>query len=68
MQVNDDHLCRFSHLFSDTDEFVRLHGESAESNVGGIDPNTCELKEIIKRSTDKSEAKKQKHSLTSNEY
>ena len=45
MQINDDHLGSLPHLFTDTDELVRLHGEGAESNVGCIDPYTCELKE-----------------------
>ncbi len=49
MQVNDDHLCCFSHLLSDTDEFVRLHRESAESDVGSIDSNTCEPCKLWKK-------------------
>ena len=43
MKINNNHLGSLPHLFSNTDELVRLHGEGTESNVGCIDPNTCEL-------------------------
>ncbi|MPC20316.1 hypothetical protein E2C01_013254 [Portunus trituberculatus] len=43
--INDDHLCRVTHLLSDTDELVRLHSEGVEPNVGCLDSNIGELKE-----------------------
>lgn len=43
MQVNDDHLCCFTSLLSDTDKLVRFHSKGTESNVGCIDADTGEL-------------------------
>ena len=33
-----------THLLPDTDELVALHGEGVEPDVGGVDPDICELK------------------------
>jgi len=43
MKIDDDNLSSLTNLLSDTDELVRLHGKSAESNIGCIDSNTSEL-------------------------
>ena len=42
--VDDDHLGRLPDLLPDTDELVALHGEGVEPDVGGVDPDICELK------------------------
>lgn len=36
--IDDHHLSLLAHLLSDTDEFIRLHGEGAEAYVGRVDP------------------------------
>ena len=46
--VNDDNLCCISNLFPDTQEFVRLHGESGEANVCSVDADILKLKNKTK--------------------
>ena len=46
--VNDDHLVRLAHLFADTDELVRLHGEAVKADVTGADAHIGELKNVRK--------------------
>jgi len=41
--VDDDNLVGVPDLLSDTDEFVRLHGEAVEANIGGADPDISQL-------------------------
>lgn len=41
--VHDHHLVLFSHLLSDADELVRLHGEIAEPNVGWVHAHVLQL-------------------------
>lgn len=36
--INDHHLSLLAHLLPDADEFVRLHRQGAEADVGRIDP------------------------------
>lgn len=43
-EVNYHDLSRLSHLFSDTDELIRLHGQGTKPNVSRIDANILELK------------------------
>lgn len=47
VHVYDNYLSSLSNLLTHTDEFIRLHGKSAEPNVGRIDPNALELKTEI---------------------
>ena len=42
--VDDDNMIRFSHLLTHTDELVRFHRESTESDVAHVDANICQLK------------------------
>ena len=46
--VDDDHLVRLAHLFADTDELVRLHGEAVKADVAGADAHIGELKNVRK--------------------
>ena len=46
IHVYDDHLSSFAHFLPHTDEFIRLHSQCAKPNVGSIDANALELKEI----------------------
>ena len=34
-------------LLSDTDEFVALHGDGVEPDIGRFDSHTCELKMLL---------------------
>lgn len=43
VHVDNDHLCGVIDLFTHANEFVRLHGESAERNRIDIDADICEL-------------------------
>lgn len=46
IHVNDDHLGLFPYLLPYADEFVRLHSQSAEANVGWINAQVLELEHI----------------------
>lgn len=41
--VDNNHLCCLTNLLSDANEFVRLHGESAEWYWVKVDSDICEL-------------------------
>lgn len=43
-QIYDDNLGLLTHFLPDTDELVRLHGQSAEANVGWVDSQVLELR------------------------
>lgn len=43
VHVDDNYLGRVAHLFSYAYEFVRLHGESVEADIAGVDSHSCEL-------------------------
>lgn len=44
--VYDNHLWAVPNLLPHTDKLVWLHGQCAEADVGGIDPNVLELKSV----------------------
>ena len=46
--VNNNHLGLFAHLLSDANEFIRLHGQSAEPDVGWVDSKVLQLREAQK--------------------
>lgn len=51
--VDDDHLRLLAHLLSDADEFIRLHGQGAEADVGWINPQVLKLRRQTERGPDR---------------
>ena len=50
-EVQNDDLCRFTDLLSNTDKFIRLHRKRAEADVGCINSNILKLKAVNKIGT-----------------
>ena len=47
IQVYDHYLMGLAHLLAHTNELVRLHGQSAEANVGHVYANVLELNVLL---------------------